>query len=65
MPHTVLLVEPDVDALGELAEGLRNRGLEVILADSITTALSRFQTAKVTALLIAETLLQIPTSKLN
>jgi CheY-like chemotaxis protein len=60
MPHTVLLVEPDVDALGELAEGLRNRGLEVILADSITTALSRFQTAKVTALLIAETLLSDP-----
>jgi hypothetical protein len=57
MSHTVLLVEPDVDALGELAEGLRARGLEVLLADSIDTALSRLQSAPVTAMLIADTLL--------
>jgi hypothetical protein len=57
MSHTVLLVEPDVDALGELAEGLRARGLEVLLADSIDTALSRLQSARVTAMLIADTLL--------
>jgi len=56
MPHTVLLVEPDVDALGELAEGLRARGLEVLLADSIDTALARLQTASVTAVLVAEAL---------
>lgn len=57
MSHTVLLVEPDVDALGELAEGLRTRGLEVLLADSIETALSRVQTARVTAMLVADSLL--------
>lgn len=57
MSHTVLLVEPDVDALGELAEGLRARGLEVLLADNIDTALSRIQTSRVTAMLIADTLL--------
>jgi hypothetical protein len=56
MPHIVLLVEPDVDALGELAEGLRTRGLEVLLADSIDSALARVQLARVTAVLLAETL---------
>jgi hypothetical protein len=60
MSHTVLLVEPDVDALGELAEGLRARGLEVLLADNIETALLRLHTAKVSALLIADTLLADP-----
>ncbi len=57
MPHTVLLVEPDVDALGELAEGLRTRGLEVLLADSIESALARVQSTRVTAMLVAEVLL--------
>lgn len=60
MSHTVMLVEPDVDALGELAEGLRARGLEVILADNVETALLRLQTAKISALLIADTLLADP-----
>lgn len=57
MSHTVLLVEPDVDALGELAEGLRARGLEVLLADNIETALSRLPSTRITAMLIADTLL--------
>lgn len=63
MSHTVLLVEPDVDALGELAEGLRNRGLEVLLADSVEGALSRASTARINAILVADTLLEDPNSK--
>ncbi len=60
MTLTVLLVEPDVDALGELAEGLRARGLEVLLADHLETALLRAQSAKLSALLISESLLANP-----
>ena len=62
MTHTVLLVEPDVDALGELAEGLRARGLEVLLADNLDSAMSRVQSARVTAVLVAETLLTAPST---
>jgi hypothetical protein len=60
MPHTVLLVEPDFDALGELAEGLRARGLDVVLADNIESALLRIQSTKVTSILIAESLVANP-----
>lgn len=37
----ILLVEPDVDALGQLAEKLRARGMSVLLADDIPTAIAR------------------------
>lgn len=60
MSYTVLLVEPDVDALGELAEGLRNRGLEVLLADSVEGALSRMSTARINAILVSEVLTENP-----
>ncbi|MGC4069669.1 MAG: DUF4388 domain-containing protein [Polyangiaceae bacterium] len=60
MSHSVLLVEPDVDALGELAEGLRARGLEVLLADNLDAALSRLRVTRVSALLIADTLVSDP-----
>jgi CheY-like chemotaxis protein len=60
MSHSVLLVEPDVDALGELAEGLRARGLEVLLADNLDAALSRLRVTRVSALLIADSLVSDP-----
>lgn len=41
MARQILLVEPDVDALGKLAEELRARGMVVILANDVSSALSR------------------------
>ncbi len=37
----ILLIEPDVDLLGQLAERLRARGLAVALADDVPTAVAR------------------------
>lgn len=37
----ILLIEPDVDLLGQLAEKLRARGLAVTLADDLPSALAR------------------------
>ncbi|RYE92951.1 MAG: DUF4388 domain-containing protein, partial [Myxococcales bacterium] len=37
----ILLIEPDVDLLGQLAERLRARGLAVSLADDVPTAVAR------------------------
>ena len=39
--RSILLVEPDVDVLGTLASRLRSRGLSVLIADSIDSALER------------------------
>jgi len=37
----ILLIEPDVDLLGQLAEKLRARGLAVVLADDLASAAAR------------------------
>lgn len=43
MAQSVLLIEPDMDELGALASKLRARGLEVWIADSIDSALTRIR----------------------
>ncbi|HEY6559336.1 MAG TPA: DUF4388 domain-containing protein [Polyangiaceae bacterium] len=65
MARSVLLMDPDVDRLGTLAEKLRARGLDVVLADSIETALSRARNARPEALLIADTLLPADYQRLD
>jgi hypothetical protein len=56
MSRLVLLVEPDVDALGALASKLRARGLTVDLADNIGRALERARAKKPEAILISSAL---------
>jgi CheY-like chemotaxis protein len=41
----VLLVDPDLDALGELSAALRGNGFTVLLADNITSAIERAKQA--------------------
>ncbi len=41
MARRVLLVDPDVDALGELSAALRGKGFTVVLADNIDSAIER------------------------
>lgn len=53
MSRTVLLVEPDVDALGALASKLRSRGLTVMLADSPETAVERARSNHPEAILLS------------
>ena len=57
MARGVLLVEPDIDALGTLASKLRARGLNVWLADSLDGALERVRSSRPDAILIASRLL--------
>jgi hypothetical protein len=52
-----LLVEPDVDVLGTLASRLRTRGLSVLIADSIDSAIERASAADLIAVLVSSTLL--------
>jgi CheY-like chemotaxis protein len=56
MPRSVLLVEPDVDALGTLASELRSRGLGVTLADGSDRALERARTGAHDAILVSTSL---------
>lgn len=56
MSRAVLLVEPDVDALGALASELRARGLAVTLADGADRALERVRTASHDAVLVSTSL---------
>ncbi len=56
MSRSVLLVEPDVDALGALASDLRARGLTVVLADAADGALERAQSSRPDAVLLSSTL---------
>jgi CheY-like chemotaxis protein len=56
MSRSVLLVDPDVDALGTLASKLRLRGLTVTLADSVEGAIERARNARPDAILIADSL---------
>jgi len=54
MSRSVLLVDSDLDALGELAAVLRARGLTVTLADDAERALERAHKAKPDVILVAE-----------
>ncbi|HVJ19090.1 MAG TPA: DUF4388 domain-containing protein [Polyangiaceae bacterium] len=56
MSRVVLLIEPDVDVLGALASKLRGRGLEVAIADSLTSAAERARSARPEVLLVAQEL---------
>ena len=59
MSRSVLLVEPDVDALGALASELRARGLTVALADTADGALERARNNRPDAVLLSSTLSSI------
>lgn len=54
--RTVLLVEPDVDALGTLASELRARGLGVTLADDAEGAFERARRGSHDAILVSSSL---------
>jgi hypothetical protein len=56
MAQSVLLVDPDVDRLGTLAAKLRARGLMVLVADSVESAIERARHSRPDALLIADAL---------
>ncbi len=56
MSRSVLLVEPDLDALAALASSLRSRGLNVALADSGTGLLDRLRSLVPDAVLISDAL---------
>lgn len=53
MSRSVLLVDSDLDALGELASALRARGLHVSVADAWDSAQERTRDAQLDAVLIA------------
>jgi Domain of unknown function (DUF4388) len=55
--RSILLVEPDVDVLGTLASRLRTRGLSVLIADSIDSAIERAAAADLIAVLVSSKLL--------
>jgi hypothetical protein len=55
--RSILLIEPDVDVLGTLASRLRSRGLSVLIADSIGSAVERASAADLLAVLVSSTLL--------
>ncbi|HEY3233473.1 MAG TPA: DUF4388 domain-containing protein [Polyangiaceae bacterium] len=56
MSRSVLLVDPDVDALGDLASKLRSRGLTVLLADGLEGALEQARREEPEAILISDAL---------
>lgn len=58
MSRSVLVVEPDLDALGALASKLRARGLDVVIADGPTNALERARVAPPDAVIVAARLLE-------
>jgi len=60
MSRTVLLVDPNVDSLGQVASSLRARGLEVVLADELAGALARSREVQLDAVLLADSLLAEP-----
>lgn len=55
--RSILLIEPDVDVLGTLASRLRSRGLSVLIADSLASAVERAAATELIAVLISRTLL--------
>jgi hypothetical protein len=56
MSRLVLLVDPDVDKLGELASKLRARALEVAIADSVESAAERAHQLLVGVILVSDAL---------
>jgi hypothetical protein len=58
MSRSVLVVESDFDVLGVLASKLRARGLEVTIADGISSALDRARAAPPDAVIAAARLLE-------
>jgi DNA-binding transcriptional ArsR family regulator len=58
MSRAVLLVDPDMDALGALASKLRSRGLIVTLADGPETAVERARGNRHEALLLSAALVE-------
>jgi len=58
MSRSVLVVEPDLDALGALASKLRARGLEVAIADDASNALARARLAPPDAVIAAARILE-------
>ncbi len=55
--RAILLVEPDVDVLGALASRLRSRGLSVLIADSVESAIERASASDLIAVLLSSALL--------
>ncbi|HKY35873.1 MAG TPA: DUF4388 domain-containing protein [Polyangiaceae bacterium] len=55
--RAILLVEPDVDVLGTLASRLRSRGLSVVIADSVDSAIERAAGVELMAALVSSSLL--------
>ncbi|MCC6648829.1 MAG: DUF4388 domain-containing protein [Polyangiaceae bacterium] len=60
MSAVVLLVHPDVDALGRIAEALRGRGLTVIVAQDLAQAGERVRARRPTIVLLARALAASP-----
>jgi hypothetical protein len=56
MARSVILAEPDLDALAELASKLRSRGLTVLLADGAEGLIDRARTTHPDAILLSEAL---------
>lgn len=65
MSRSVLLVEPDVDALGALASELRSRGLNVSLADDADGAMARARSARLDAVLVSAPLMRELSERLS
>lgn len=61
MARTVLLVEPDVDALGALASKLRALGLTVALAEGETDVVQRARSARAEVILLSDSLRELST----
>jgi hypothetical protein len=55
--RAILLIEPDVDVLGTLASRLRSRGLSVLIADNMASAIKSASGADLIAVLLSSSLL--------
>ena len=60
MARHVLLLEPDVDVLGQLAERLRARGVDVSLASDAATATARARVERIHMVFVAGSLASNP-----
>lgn len=60
MSRRVLLIEPDIDVLGAIASKLRSRGLDVAIADSVSSAVSRARAQRPDFVLVSNALASEP-----